>query len=776
MIEPIRQVELFIIECTKHNTLCNYVSAHLSQTSTDIRNVYWFITEVLLRYYASISSEDIELFTNNPEEYLTNDKFNDNYSLRRTTIELIKAFISISATSQPSENLFYFTLNHCHTSLAYSNQISSYAVESALELIQHLKSYLVPDTASKYGITNKQMEDFLMACVIPQLASSHNFVRSKSCEVIGKYYNVQYTENCVSEIIARLIDSLKDGCIVVAMNACTALNSYIALKQYKHLFRYKIKEYTSQLLHLMSTTYSELLLISMRLVIELYTPELITYGLIEPIIHCISTHCATCLSKNKEAPIQEDPDENLALNGYVLTILQGFKIVETLFDQLQFNPDYAYTLQGTTVPFFSATLGPIMDQDPEYSDAQELSIELSTSLRNCLFSTYSLGTVHPDLWMFYSNIVAKSKSDLMFFDEYASIIENYATIDVATFISQTGEKCYFTELISTITLILANSNKTASITTAFELVSAIAQALKFASIPQVVYNNTIAPGLLGVFTKVLSILSTPVDSSNTITGATTIANLFILLPAQCIDYLTNHQLFVPVVNKLITCYTKYSNTASSSTAMDEVHSFDCIERKAMALGLCEMLQYVYVDNTQHNTIMACYSNQLIGEIIKLLFSTVNMNINSYQSYLVKMSALTPDKIISNYIELHKYNEYSDEELDSDGEIHNWGTLENNSETSSQCKDINYTVFNDDIDVLAEYESPMNNINECSKVNDILTAVYNYHSSHSLLIEGIDWVAIGGLLQQNANIHTEFLNKQNYIKQVLINYFNQRKAI
>lgn len=333
---------VFLDECIKPKEMWGYLRPHLTNLVTH------FVFPVLC-----LSEEDIEKFEDEPDEFL-HRKLNFYEEVSSPDVAATNFLVTLTKTKKKQTFEILKFVNDVVTEYeqAPENKKNHIAKEGALRMI----GTLAPVILSKNSPIADQVEYFLVRYVFPDFTSSQGFLRSRACDTIEKFEQLNFKDqNNLLIIYRHILDCMADPALPVRVTAALALQPLIRHDVIRASMEQNIPTIMQQLLKLANESDVDALANVMEDFVEVFAPQLTPFSvaLSEQLRDTYLRLVRELLEKNNE---HGDGDYSDYLDDKSITALGVLQTIGTLILTLESTPDVLLHIEAVLLPVIAVTL------------------------------------------------------------------------------------------------------------------------------------------------------------------------------------------------------------------------------------------------------------------------------------------------------------------------------------------------------------------------------------------------------------------------------------
>lgn len=240
-----------------------------------------------------------------------------------------------------------------------------YALGSLMELLRKREPYC------------HQLEEMLMAHVLPEFASARGHLRAKACWVAGMYADISFKQPSNFEtLMGCVIRCLGDAALPVRVDAVVALRSFVDAAEDLNSLRAILPQLLNELFKLMSEVDNEDLVYTLEAIVEKFGEEMAPYS--EGLVQNLAAAFWKAL-ETQENGADEDDEGSAAI-----TCLGALRTIATVLDAVSGQPALIPALEVHIIPILQRMLS--KDGEDVYEEARAPSLPLpphSHAPRSC---------------------------------------------------------------------------------------------------------------------------------------------------------------------------------------------------------------------------------------------------------------------------------------------------------------------------------------------------------------------------------------------------------
>ncbi|KIX05540.1 uncharacterized protein Z518_06412 [Rhinocladiella mackenziei CBS 650.93] len=337
---------IFLEECVKPKAMWDKLKPHMDGL---IRHL---IFPVLCQ-----TDEDMELFTDNPQDYL-HRKLNLYEEVSAPDMAATNFLIALTKSRKQQTYVILSYVNEVVTRYesAPDDQKNPREKEGALRMIGSLASVIL----GKKSPIADQVEYFFVRHVFPEFRSPHGFLRARACETMEKFEQLDFKDqNNLMTIYRNILESMADPELPVKVMASLALQPLIRHDAIRIAMQSNIPQIMHQLLKLMNEVDVDALSNVMEDFVEVFAEQLTPFAvaLSENLRDTYLRIIKEILERN-EAKANEngEPGYGDYLDDKAIAALGVLQTIGTLILTLEATPDVLLLLETILMPVITITL------------------------------------------------------------------------------------------------------------------------------------------------------------------------------------------------------------------------------------------------------------------------------------------------------------------------------------------------------------------------------------------------------------------------------------
>lgn len=333
----------FLDECVKPKSMWNHLKPHMDN----------LISHVLFPILCQ-SDEDLELFENDPPEYL-HRKLNFYEEVSAPDVAATNFLVSLTKSRKKQTFIILSFVNGIVNKyeLAPDDQKRPREKEGALRMIGTLAAVIL----GKKSPIADQVEYFFVRHVFPEFRSSHGFLRARACDTLQKFEQLDFNDpNNLLIIYRNILESMADPELPVRVEAALALQPLIRHEVIRTSMQQNIPQIMQQLLKLANEVDVDALANVMEDFVEVFATELTPFAvaLSEQLRDTYLRIVRELLERNNSK--EEDETYGDFLDDKSITALGVLQTIGTLILTLESTPDVLLHLETILMPVVTITL------------------------------------------------------------------------------------------------------------------------------------------------------------------------------------------------------------------------------------------------------------------------------------------------------------------------------------------------------------------------------------------------------------------------------------
>lgn len=336
---------VFMEECVKPKAMWDHLKPHMENL------IAHFVFPILCQ-----SDEDIELFEEDPSEYL-HRKLNFYEEVSAPDVAATNFLVSLTKNRK---KLTFSILTFVNSVVSkYETQPEDEKQprekEGALRMIGSLASVIL----GKKSPIADQVEYFFVRHVFPEFRSPHGFLRARACDTLEKFEQLNFTDqNNLMVIYRNILESMTDPELPVRVEAALALQPLIRHDIIRTSMQANIPQIMQQLLKLANEVDVDALANVMEDFVEVFSTELTPFAvaLSEQLRDTYMRIVGELLERNASKGGGDEDGYGDFLDDKSITALGVLQTIGTLILTLESTPDVLHHLETVLMPVISITL------------------------------------------------------------------------------------------------------------------------------------------------------------------------------------------------------------------------------------------------------------------------------------------------------------------------------------------------------------------------------------------------------------------------------------
>ncbi|KAI9757302.1 MAG: hypothetical protein M4579_003513 [Chaenotheca gracillima] len=400
----------YLDECVKPKSMWGHLKPHMET----------LVSHVLFPILCQ-SDEDIELFENEPQEYLSRKlTFYEEVSSPDVAATTFLVTLTKSRKKQTFTILNFINSVVNKYESAPDDQKNPREKEGALRMIGTLATVIL---AKKSPIAD-QVEYFFVRHVFPEFRSPHGYLRARACDTLEKFEQLDFKDQQNLIIIYRnILESMADPELPVRVEAALALQPLIRHDVIRNAMQQNIPQIMQQLLKLANEVDVDALANVMEDFVEVFAAELTPFAvaLTEQLRDTYLRIIRELLERNG----QKEGDESYGdfLDDKSITALGVLQTIGTLILTLESTPDVLTHLETILMPIMTVTLE---------NKLYDLYNEVFEIIDSC---TFSAKKISPTMWQAFELIHQTFKSGAeLYLEDMLPALDNFVQFGSETLI------------------------------------------------------------------------------------------------------------------------------------------------------------------------------------------------------------------------------------------------------------------------------------------------------------------------------------------------------
>jgi importin-7 len=338
---------IFLEECVKPKIMWENLKPHMDSLIAHL------IFPVLCQ-----SEEDIELFSDDPPEYL-HRKLNFYEEVSAPDVAATNFLVALTKSRKKQTFVILSFVNTIVSKYeaAPDDQKLPREKEGALRMIGSLASVIL----GKKSPIADQVEYFFVRHVFPEFRSPHGFLRARACDTLEKFEQLDFKDqNNLTTIYRNILESMADPELPVRVMAALALQPLIRHDIIRTSMQTNIPQIMHQLLKLANEVDVDALANVMEEFVEVFSEQLTPFAvaLSEQLRETYLRIIRELLGKY-EAKANENgdgPEYGEFMDDKSIAALGVLQTIGTLILTLEASPDVLLRLEEILMPVISITL------------------------------------------------------------------------------------------------------------------------------------------------------------------------------------------------------------------------------------------------------------------------------------------------------------------------------------------------------------------------------------------------------------------------------------
>ncbi|KAI9726215.1 MAG: hypothetical protein M1828_001889 [Chrysothrix sp. TS-e1954] len=332
----------YLDECIKPKTMWNHLQPHVENL------IAHFLFPVLC-----LSDEDLELFDNEPSEYL-NRKLNFYEQVSAPDVAGMSFLVSLTKHRKHQTFVALEFVNEVVNRYESASEADKRPreKEGALKMIGTLASVIL---GKKSPIADK-VEYFFVRHVFPEFRSPHGYLRARACETLEKFEQLEFKDpNNLLLVYRNILESMADSELPVRVEAALALQPLIRHEPIRESMKENIPQIMQQLLKLANEVDVDALANVMEDFVEVFATELTPFAV--ALTEQLRDTYLRIVREVLERTDNNEEDDGLGfLDDKSVTALGVLQTIGTLILTLESTPDVLHHLESILMPLISITL------------------------------------------------------------------------------------------------------------------------------------------------------------------------------------------------------------------------------------------------------------------------------------------------------------------------------------------------------------------------------------------------------------------------------------
>ncbi|KAJ5112410.1 hypothetical protein N7532_000455 [Penicillium argentinense] len=395
---------VFMEECVKPKTMWDHLKPHMDNL------IAHFVFPTLCQ-----SDEDIELFEDDPSEYL-HRKLNFYEEVSAPDVAATNFLVSLTKNRKKQTFSILTFVNSVVSKYesAPDDQKQPREKEGALRMIGSLSSVIL----GKKSPIADQVEYFFVRHVFPEFRSPHGFLRARACDTLEKFEQLDFQDpNNLMVIYRNILESMTDPELPVRVEAALALQPLIRHDVIRTSMQQNIPQIMQQLLKLANEVDVDALANVMEDFVEVFSAELTPFAvaLSEQLRDTYMRIVGEVLERNASKGGDDDGYGDF-LDDKSITALGVLQTIGTLILTLESTPDVLLHLETVLMPVISITLE---------NKLYDLYNEVFEIIDSCTFASKSIS---PTMWQAFELIHKTFKAGAeLYLEDMLPALDNYVS-------------------------------------------------------------------------------------------------------------------------------------------------------------------------------------------------------------------------------------------------------------------------------------------------------------------------------------------------------------
>lgn len=395
---------VFMEECVKPKAMWEHLKPHMDNL------IAHFVFPILCQ-----SDEDIELFEEDPSEYL-HRKLNFYEEVSAPDVAATNFLVSLTKNRKKQTFSILTFVNSIVSKYesAADDQKQPREKEGALRMIGSLASVIL----GKKSPIADQVEYFFVRHVFPEFRSPHGFLRARACDTLEKFEQLDFKDpNNLMIIYRNILESMTDPELPVRVEAALALQPLIRHDVIRTSMQQNIPQIMQQLLKLANEVDVDALANVMEDFVEVFSAELTPFAvaLSEQLRDTYMRIVGELLERNA-TKAGDDEGYGDFLDDKSITALGVLQTIGTLILTLESTPDVLLHLETILMPVISITLE---------NKLYDLYNEVFEIIDSCTFASKSIS---PTMWQAFELIHKTFKAGAeLYLEDMLPALDNYVS-------------------------------------------------------------------------------------------------------------------------------------------------------------------------------------------------------------------------------------------------------------------------------------------------------------------------------------------------------------
>ena len=327
------------------------------------------------------ADEDIELFSDDPPEYL-HRKLNFYEEVSAPDMAATNFLVALTKSRKKQTFAILSFVNAIVTKYesASDEQKLPREKEGALRMISSLATVIL----GKKSPIADQIEYFFVRHVFPEFRSPHGFLRARACNTLEQFEKLDFKDlENLMVIYRNILDSMADPDLPVRVMASLALEPLIRHDVIKNAVRQNIPQIMHQLLKLANEVDVDALANVMESFVEVFSEQLTPFAvaLTEQLRETYLRIIRSLLERNETKALANGGICEEILDDKSIAALGVLQTIGTLILTLEASPDVLARLETILIPIVTVTLE---------SKLYDLYNEVFEIVDSCTFASKSI--------------------------------------------------------------------------------------------------------------------------------------------------------------------------------------------------------------------------------------------------------------------------------------------------------------------------------------------------------------------------------------------------
>ena len=390
----------FLDECVKPKATWSHLKPHMENLVSHL------LFPVLCQ-----TDEDIELFTEEPAEYL-HRKLNFYEELSAPDVAATNFLVTLTKNRRKQTFMILQFVNDLVSRYeeAPDDQKNPREKEGALRMI----GTLAPVILGKKSPVADQVELFFVRHVFPEFRSPHGFLRARACDTLEKFERLDFNDSNNLFIIYRnILQSMADPELPVRVGAALALQPLIRHDAIRHAMQANIPQIMQQLLKLANEVDVDALANVMEDFVEVFAAELTPFA-VALSQQLRDTYLRLVRDVIEKGESKNDDEYGEYLDDKSITALGVLQTIGTLILTLESTPEVLLHMETILMPVIEITLSNKM---------YDLFNEVFEIIDSC---TFAAKAISPTMWMAFERIYQTYKGGAeLYLEDMLPALENF---------------------------------------------------------------------------------------------------------------------------------------------------------------------------------------------------------------------------------------------------------------------------------------------------------------------------------------------------------------